>query len=94
MCLGGDSESSSSAAGSASANVTFTPTITISGNSGEPVQDTADTFAARLLATPPMKITLPEPQNIQPVEAEADIKTTKILALIAVGLVARRLIRG
>jgi hypothetical protein len=43
------------------------------------------------LATPPIKISLPQPQTI---DAAPDNQTTKILALVAVGLVARRLIRG
>lgn len=91
MCGGDDTTSTSTSSGSASAEVTFTPTITIGGNAGEPVQDTKDTFAAKLLATPPIKIALPQPQTI---DAAPDNSTTKILALVAVGLVARRLIRG
>lgn len=88
---GGGSPTTSTSSGSASANVTFSPTITIGGNSGEPVQDTKDTFAAKLLATPPVKISLQDPQ---PTEAASGNQTTKILALVAVGLVARRLLRG
>lgn len=92
MCFGGggDSGSSSSGSASASSNVTFNPTISIGGNGSEPGQDTADTFAAKLLAAPPVKIAMPEP--VAP--AKEDDNSTKLLTFLAVALVARKVLRG
>lgn len=90
MCLGGGGSSDSTSSGSASANVTFTPTITIGANTGEPVQDTTNTFAAKLLATPPARIALPP----QVAEKPATNNSTKVLAVLAVALVARKVLHG
>lgn len=93
MCLGGGgdgSNSSSTSQGQATANVEFNPVITIGGNSGEPVQDTGSTFAAKLLAAPPARIALPARVADEP---ETD-NSTKMLAFLAVALVARKVLRG
>lgn len=90
MCLGdGGGESNSTSQGQASATVTFNPTITIGGNAADPVQDSKETFVKLLEAAGPNPLTLPQSQ-----EKEPDTQTTKILALVAVGLVARRMLRG
>ena len=90
MCFGGGGgESTSTSQGQASANVTFNPTITIGSNAADPVQDSKETFAKILGAAQPNSLTLPESQ-----EKEPDNQTTKILAVVAVGLVARRMFRG
>lgn len=90
MCIGGGGgDSTSTSQGQASANVTFTPTITIGGNVADPGQDSKETFAKILSAAQPSPLTLPESQ-----EKEPDNQTTKILAVVAVGLIARRMLRG
>lgn len=89
MCFGGGSDSTSTSSGHASAEVSFNPIITIGGNAGDPTgPDTGSTFAAKLLATPPVKVLLPDAPK-----EEAD-STTKLLAFVAVALVARKVLRG
>ena len=89
MCFDGGGESNSTSQGQASATVTFTPTITIGGNAADPVQDSKETFSKLLAAAQPSPLTLPESQ-----EKDPDNQTTKILAVVAVGLIARRILRG
>lgn len=91
MCLGGgNAGSSSTSAGSASANVTFNPTITIGSNADEPAQDTKSTFAAQLLAAPPVRIDDPAPAKTD----QADDPQRKLLIFVAVALAARKVLRG
>lgn len=91
MCFGGGGDASSTSAGHASAEVSFTPTITIGGNAGDPNgEDTASTFAAQLLAAPPVRVPLPDPSPAAP----ADDSTTKLLLFVAVALAARKVLRG
>lgn len=90
MCLGGGSDSTSTSSGHASAEVSFNPIITIGGNAGDPTgPDTGSTFAAKLLATPPVKVALPD----TPKKEETD-STTKLLTFVAVALMARKVLRG
>ena len=89
MCFGGDSGSSSSGSASASSAVTFNPSITIGSNGSEPAQDTASTFAKDLLATQPARVALPDTLSEEPED-----QTTKLLTMLAVALVARKVLRG
>ena len=89
MCFGGGGDASSTSAGHASAEVSFNPVIAIGGNAGDPAgDDTASTFAAKLLAAPPVRVPLPDTPK------PADDGTTKLLAVLAVALVARKVLRG
>ena len=91
MCLGGGkSGSSAQSSGSASATVTFNPIISIGANAGDPAAATGSTFAASLLAAPPVRVDLPEPPKGEP----AEDPNRKLLIFVAVALAARKVLRG
>lgn len=94
MCGGDDTTSTSTSSGSASASVTFNPTISIAGNAGEPAPDTASTFAATLLAAPPVRVQLPTPARLPEQPATKEDPNRKLLIFVAVALAARRMLRG
>jgi len=105
MCFGGGGgKSTSTSTGKASSKVDFNPSITVSldptftigGNAGEPTHDTGSTFAAKLLASPPQKISFPDPPTGGATDKtpDQDPNRTKILLYVAVALAARKVLRG